>query len=116
MERKRPNRKSTSRETIDAAIAKSHSYDEFLSIMKKNYLKASPLGCMDNLRQNDWFGFLGRLRFYRLPLQLFVLGQRLYGAAFHGAFVGQETNAGPVGRIDIGGKGVLSSRMLVTNS
>ena len=48
---------------------------------------------------------MGRLRFYRLPLQLFVLGQRLYGAAFHGAFVGQETNAGPVGRIDIGGEG-----------
>lgn len=68
-------------------------------------IKASPLGCMDNLRQNDWFGFFWRLRFYRLPLQLFVLGQRLYGAAFHGAFVGQETNAGPVGRIDIGGEG-----------
>jgi len=22
-------------------------------------IKASPLGCMDNLRQNDWFGFWG---------------------------------------------------------
>ena len=69
MERKKdPTGSQRLRETIDAAIAKSHSYDEFLSIMKKNYLKASPLGCMDNLRQNDWFGFFGETAFLPAPV------------------------------------------------
>lgn len=36
MERKKdPTGSQRLRETIDAAIAKSHSYDEFLSIMEK---------------------------------------------------------------------------------
>lgn len=36
-EKKDPTGSQRLRETIDAAIAKSHSYDEFLSIMEKNY-------------------------------------------------------------------------------
>lgn len=36
-EKKDPTGSQRLRETIDAAIAKSHSYDEFLSIREKNY-------------------------------------------------------------------------------
>ena len=31
-------------------------------------IKASPLGCMDNLRQNDWFGFFGETAFLPAPV------------------------------------------------